>query len=40
MEFAPVIPDWWTWIAAGVAGLLALATLARGLEALLDLDAG
>ena len=36
----PLISDWWTWIAAGAAGLLALTILARGLDALLDLDAG
>lgn len=40
MELALVVPDWWTWIAAGGAGVLALAALARGLDALLELDAG
>ena len=38
MEIVPVVPDWLTWIAAGCAGALALAALARGLEAVLDLD--
>ncbi len=38
MEIAPVVPDWLTWIAAGGVGALALAALARGLEAVLDLD--
>jgi len=37
MELAPVIPDWLTWLAAGGAGVLALAALARGLDAVLDL---
>jgi hypothetical protein len=40
MELALVVPDWWTWIAAGAAGVLALAALARGLDALFELDAG
>ncbi|WP_256373063.1 hypothetical protein [Ramlibacter montanisoli] len=38
MEIAPVIPDWLTLIAAGVVGLVALGALARGLEAVFDLD--
>jgi hypothetical protein len=37
MEFAPAVPEWLTWLAAGGAGVLALAALARALEAFLDL---
>lgn len=40
MDIVPVVPDWLTWIAAGGVGVLALAVLARGLEAMLDLDHG
>ncbi|MGV3571204.1 MAG: hypothetical protein ACO1PB_11450 [Ramlibacter sp.] len=40
MEIAPVVPMWLTWMAAGAVGVLALAVLARGLEAVLDLDHG
>lgn len=38
MEIAPVVPVWLTLLAAGAVGVLALAVLARGLEAVLDLD--
>lgn len=38
MEIEPVVPVWLTWIAAGGVGVLAVATLARVLEAMLDLD--
>ena len=38
MEIAPL--EWLTWLAAGGAGLLALAVLARGLDAMLDLERG
>jgi hypothetical protein len=38
MEIEPVVPAWLTWIAAGVIGALAIAALARMLEAVLDLD--
>lgn len=38
MEIAPMIPEWLTWLAAGCAGCMALAALARGLDAVLDLD--
>lgn len=38
MEIAPVVPVWLTLLVAGAAGVLALAVLARGLEAVLDLD--
>jgi hypothetical protein len=38
MEIAPVVPDWLIWFAAGGAGWLALTALARGLDAVLDLD--
>lgn len=40
MELAPVVPDWLTWIAAGGVGVVALAALVRGLEAMFDLDLG
>ena len=40
MDIVPVVPDWLTWFAACGAGVLALAALARGLDALLELDAG
>lgn len=40
MELAPVVPEWLTWLAACAAGALALGMLARGLEAVLDLDRG
>ena len=40
MEIAPVVPDWLTWIAAFGVATLGLAVLARGLEAMLDLDLG
>ncbi len=40
MEIAPVVPEWLTWVAACGAGALAIAALARGFEALLDLDVG
>lgn len=38
MEIAPEIPAWLTWIAAGAVGVLAVAALARTLEAVFDLD--
>jgi hypothetical protein len=38
MEFAPAVPLWLTWLATGIAGALALAALARMLEAVLDLE--
>lgn len=40
MELATDIPHWLTWVAASGVGLVALAVLARGLEAVLDLDLG
>lgn len=40
MEIALVVPDWLTWTVAGAAGVLAIAALARGLEAMLELDVG
>ena len=40
MEIVPVVPEWLTWLTACGAGVLALAMLTRGLEALLDLDIG
>jgi hypothetical protein len=38
MEIAPEFPVWLTWIAASGAGVLAVAALARSLDALFDLD--
>ena len=38
MEIAPAIPGWLTWIAAGAMGVVAVAALARTLEAVFDLD--
>jgi hypothetical protein len=38
MEFAPQVPAWLTWLAAGVIGVFAIAALARTLEAVFDLD--
>lgn len=38
MEIEPVVPQWLTWIATGGAGVLAVAALARMLEAVFDLD--
>jgi hypothetical protein len=38
MEFAPQVPAWLTWFAAGVIGVFAIAALARTLEAVFDLD--
>lgn len=38
MEIASDIPVWLTWIAAGGVGVLAIAALARMLEAVFDLD--
>jgi hypothetical protein len=38
MEIAPVVPVWLTWLAAGGVGVLAIAALARSIEAVFDLD--
>jgi len=38
MEIAPAAPLWLTWLAAGIAGALALAAVTRILEAALDLE--
>ena len=38
MEIAPVVPVWLTLTSASAVGVLALALLARGLHAVLDLD--
>jgi hypothetical protein len=38
MEIEPLVPAWLTLIAAGAVGLLAIAALARMLEAVFDLD--
>ena len=38
MDITPLIPEWLTWLAAGGVGVLAVAALARTLEAVLDLD--
>ncbi|HEY8359757.1 MAG TPA: hypothetical protein VIL30_20070 [Ramlibacter sp.] len=40
MEIATVGTNWLTWMATGAVGMLALAVLARGLEAVIDLDRG
>ena len=40
MDMSTVLPEWLVWCAAGAAGAFALATVARLLEAALDLDAG
>jgi hypothetical protein len=37
MEIAPVVPEWLTWLAAAGVAMLAMAALARGFEAMLDL---
>ena len=39
MEILTTVPDGLTWLAAGGAGALALATFARMLDAMLDLEA-
>jgi hypothetical protein len=38
MEIEPVVPAWLTWITAGAIGVIAMAALARMLEAVFDLD--
>jgi hypothetical protein len=38
MEIGPVVPLWLTWVAAGGAGVLAVAAVARMFEAVFDLD--
>lgn len=40
MEIAPAVPEWLTWLAVSGAGVVALAALVRGLEAVFDLDLG
>ena len=40
MELLAGMPEWLVWCAAGGAGALALATLAKFLDAALELDAG
>ena len=39
METGPELPLWLTWAAAGGVGVLAIAALARMLEAVFDLEA-
>lgn len=39
MEILAAVPAVFTWLVAGCAGACALASLARGLDAMLDLDA-
>jgi hypothetical protein len=39
MDMLAAYPDWMVWLAAGLAGAFALATLASVLDALLELDA-
>lgn len=38
MDLLAALPDWLVWCAAGGAGVLALATVARIIQAALDLD--
>ena len=38
MDFAPVVPEWLTWVAASAVGILAVAFLIRTFEAVFDLD--
>lgn len=39
MEWIAKMPEWLVWCAAGIAGAIALATLANTLQAAFDLDA-
>ena len=39
MDLFAAMPEWLVWSAAGFAGAIALAALARMLDAALDLDA-
>ena len=39
MEFFAAMPEWLVWCAAGAIGACALASLARMLQAALELDA-
>jgi len=39
MDLIAALPEWLTWCAAGFAGAVALATVARILERALDLEA-
>lgn len=40
MDLFAVVPEWLVWVAAGIAGAIALAALANMLEAAFELDAG
>lgn len=40
MDWMASMPEWLVWFSAGAIGAFALATLARILQAALDLDAG
>jgi hypothetical protein len=40
MDLFAAMPEWAVWCAAGVAGIVALATIANVLEVAFDLDAG
>jgi hypothetical protein len=40
MDLIAALPEWLVWVAAGAIGAFALATLARVLQACLDLDGG
>jgi len=40
MDLLAGLPEWLVWCAAGGAGALAMATVARILQAAFDLDAG
>lgn len=39
MDLLAALPDWLVWCAAGGAGAFALAALAGGIEAAIDLEA-
>ncbi len=39
MEFFTAMPEWLAWCATGAMGALALATIARMLQAAMDLEA-
>jgi hypothetical protein len=39
MDWIAALPEWLVWCAAGAIGVVALTTIARTLQAALDLDA-
>ena len=40
MDLIAELPEWLVWVAAGAIGAFALATIARVLQACMDLDGG